>query len=179
MIMQKGMEMSLIVGMILALIGVSLFIVLANGDVRNAATSMYCKAFVKFSSNDQGASIPEMCLGQKQYDVETINSTQNKIASRQLLSYLIACFQKSDSLSIKEKYTCFEIHLPRNIENVTEDSVSEILNKEDHCRSIENSDYGCGALNQIDWAVVGESISGQTILFIEYDPSKDLVRVIG
>jgi hypothetical protein len=177
--MQKGMEMSLIVAMILALIGVSLFIVLINGDVRSAATSMYCKTFVKFSSDEKSPSIPDMCKEQKLYEVKTMNSTQNKLASRELLSYIIACFQKSDTLSVKEKYTCFEMHLPGKVENVTEASVSEVLNKEDHCKSIENSDFGCGALNQIDWAVVDGTISGQTILFIEYDPSSDLVRVIG
>lgn len=46
-IMQKGMEMNLIVAMILAIIGVGLFIALINGDIRNAATSIYCKTFLK------------------------------------------------------------------------------------------------------------------------------------
>lgn len=120
-----------------------------------------------------------MCRDQKQFNMETINSTDNKVFSRELLSYIIACFQKADSMGLKEKYTCYELHLPGAVENVTEANVSEILKKEDHCKSIENSDYGCGVLDEINWSIEGGTINSQTILSIDYNPSKDVIEVVG
>jgi hypothetical protein len=177
--MQKGFEMNLIVAMILALIGVSLFIAITNGGVRDAATSIYCKTFVKSSGGEGDISVPEICKGKSEFSANQIQSTDNKLFSRELLSYIISCWKKSDGPKVKEKYTCFELNLPGKVSNVTEADVSQILNKEDHCRSIENSDYGCGVMDQISWNVESGTITSQTILFIEYDPSKDVVVVSG
>jgi len=177
--MRKGFEMNLVVAMIIALIGVSLFIALTNNGVKDAATSIYCSTFAKSSGDIGETSVPEMCRGASEFTATKVQVTDNKLFSRELLSYIISCWKKSDGLKINEKYTCFELQLPGNVANVTEASVSDILNREDHCRSIENSDYGCGILDQISWNVEGGVIGSQTLLFIEYDPSRDIVMVTG
>lgn len=179
MIMGKGLEMNIIVALILALVAVSFFLLLAGGEVKKTATSLYCRTFAKQSTDQNDPSVPEMCREEKIVESLKIESTDSRLFSRELLSYIIACWQKADTMKVKEKYTCFELSLPGGIQNVNEESVSEILSKEDHCRSIENSDYGCGVLDQISWEVEGGVISDQRILFIEYDPSRDVVSVLG
>lgn len=178
--MQKGFEMNMIVAIIIALVGVGVFIMLVNGDLQKSATSIYCKTFIKASTDPSDPAIPEMCKNQKpEYNVQEVKATDNKLFSRELLSYIIACFQKSDALKAKEKYTCFELSLKGGVQNVSEANVTEVLKKEDGCRSIENSDYGCGVVDQISWNVEGGIINDQRILFIEYDPAQDIVRVTG
>lgn len=175
--MQKGMELNLIVSLILAIVAVGLFIMLVSGDLKSTTTSIYCNTFAKLSSGD---SVPEICQG------ETITHTSGKIesndsttASREILSYIIACWEKSGSETITETYTCYELELPGDLPEIGEEEISEILSNEDRCKSIENSDYDCGILDQILWEVEGDTLTSQTILFIEYDPSVKAVRVLG
>ncbi|MGC9310128.1 MAG: hypothetical protein ACP5E4_00195 [Candidatus Aenigmatarchaeota archaeon] len=176
---RKGMEFNIVVGLIIALVAVGLFLALMGGGLRKSMSSIYCNTIIGLTVDESDPTYPEMCKGSVQLASRMMENTEKKLASRELLSYIIACWQKSDSLEIKEEYVCYELGLPQVMETVTEADVSEILVKEDRCRSIENSDYGCGVLDQILWEVEGGAISGQRIIFIEYVPNPEAVRVVG
>jgi hypothetical protein len=96
-----------------------------------------------------------------------------------LLAHIIACWDNAEIKGIYKSHPCYELRLSGHVENVTEGNVTNILIKEDHCKSIENSDYGCGAKNQILWNIDGDIINNQTIVLIEYNVSSEAILVIG
>jgi hypothetical protein len=176
--MQKGMEFNMIVALILAIVGVGLFIMFVAGDLESAAASLYCKTFAKISGGPESA--PEMCRDKMDtLGSFRIESGNKETASREILSYIIACWEKTDAMKIKDRYVCYDLRLPGNLPGIGENDITQILINEDRCLSIENADYGCGVLDQIHWEVEGGALLSQTILFIEYDPSIEAIRVLG
>ncbi len=180
--MNKGVALNFVIMLIIAVVGVITFIMLITGSLQNATTSIYCNTYVKLLNiipSSEGPTIPEMCRIKKHIESEDLEGTDNKIVSRKLLAYIISCWNNVDALHIEGNYSCYELRLSGNIENVTEENVSRILVREDHCKSIENSDYGCGAKDQIIWEIGGDILNTQKILLIMYDAEKDGVKVVG
>ena len=159
----KGLALNTVWGLIIAMASVLLFLSLVTGTLRNAVNYVYCKTFVRiinFFAGSEMASIPEMC---KPYitthaRVEEIKESDNRIVSRKLLSYIIACWKEAEIKGLYSSHPCYEIKLPGTVDNVTEANISKILIEEDRCMSIENSDYGCGFYNQIIWSVDGKVV---------------------
>lgn len=163
----KGLALEVVWSIIIAMVGVLIFLLLITGTFKNAANWFYCDIYMKiinFFSGSGLASIPEQCKGvvKGESKREDVKDVDNKIFSRKLLAYIIACWNELEVKGLYESHPCYELRLSGNVENVSEENVSSILVNEDHCRSIENSDfneildYDCGAKNQILWSVDGE-----------------------
>lgn len=162
----KGLELDIIFGIIIAMASVLLFLGLVTGTFKNAGNWLYCNIYMRilnFFSGSESLSIPESCKGifaTSATPVE-INDTSNKIFSRKLLAYIISCWNDAEVKGLYESHPCYAVTTSDLVENVSEANVTEILIKENRCKSIENSDYNdilnydCGAKNQILWSVDG------------------------
>ncbi len=180
----KGLALSVVWGLVITIASVIFFLMLVTGTFKRAANWFYCDIYLKvigFFTGREIASIPEMCRNMgRDYSVEVeIKETDNKIVSRRILALIITCWNEAELKGLYETHPCYEVKLPGNIENVSENNISLILNEEDHCKSIENSDYDCGAHDQIIWNVDGGVINTQRLMLIEYNGPKDAVEVIG
>ena len=107
--------------------------------------------------------------------------SDNKLFSRKLLSIVITCWKDAEIEQQYKTHACYELQLKKVVDNVTEENVSSILINEDRCKSIENSDYGCGARDQILWDVYDSVINNQKIILVKYyhDNTTEAVMVIG
>src|SRR4030042_4330303 len=142
----KGLELSIMFAMIIAIASVLLFLGLVTGTFKNAANWLYCDIYLKvlnFFSGSESISIPEKCKGSIELRATSveINETSNKIFSRRLLAYIISCWNEADVKGLYETHPCYEVTLLSKVENVSEANVTTILIKEDRCKSIENADY--------------------------------------
>jgi len=180
----KGLETSLIWAVILATVSVVVLIALTTDTFQPIAYRIYCDIYLKtvgFFSRTESSSIPTFC---KQYanqgvQVVEINDQDKQIVARDLLAYIIACWKDTEINGQYQTHTCYEVHFNKPVEDVSEKDVTQVLIKEDQCKSIENSDYGCGTANQIIWEIGDSVISNQKIVLIEYNHDKDAIRVIG
>ena len=180
--MGKGIALNYVVALVIAVVGVVVFISLITGNLNNTTTAIYCNTYVKLLNmmpSSEGPLVPEVCLEKVSVQTSNLEGSNNKIVSRKLLSYIISCWNTVDISRIKGNHTCYELRLSGNIDNVTEQNVSTLLIREDHCESIENSDYGCGAKDQIVWDVEGGVLNTQRILLIMYNSEKECIRVMG
>lgn len=177
------MELNLIWVVLLAVVSIVILISLTTNIFQPVAYWLYCDIFLKISSffsEVNSASMPSYC---KQNvvnggEVVKINSQDNEMFSRDLLSYIISCWKRAEIEESYSTHTCYELRLQKSVDNVTEANVTRVLANEDLCRSIENSDYGCGARNQIIWDIGGGVITNQKIILIEYNET-NVIRVIG
>lgn len=180
----KGLALDVVWGLVIAIVGVLVFLSLITGALRSAATWFYCDIYLKISNffaRQETASVPEICKYsvKNHVKIEEIFEGGNKNFSRRMLAYAIACWNDAEMAGLYETHPCYELHLMKNVDDVTEKNVSDILVKEDHCMSIENSDYGCGAKNQIIWSVDGGIINDQKIIVVEYNGKENAIEVIG
>lgn len=185
----KGLALSTVWALIIAIASVLLFLSLVTGTLRDAANWFYCDLYIKilnFFSGQKMASIPVTCrqFGTGQSKLERIDDTENDVFSRKLLAFIIACWKDAEIRENYETHPCYELRISGNVQNVYEQNVTDILIEEDHCQSIENSDYGCGANNQIIWNVYDDItnshiINSQKILLIEYNGTMQAVEVLG
>jgi hypothetical protein len=179
----KGLAIDIIFSLIIALVGIIIFISLLTGSLQDAANWFYCDVYFKVTSfflGQETASLPKNCLpSEEQPVVAEIRDQNNGMVSRQLLSYIITCWKETEIKQLYKTHPCYELHLTTQVGDVTEQNVTDILINEDRCKSIENSDYGCGSKNQILWDIDGGVINNQKIILIKYDNSTDAIRVIG
>lgn len=179
----KGLALNIIFSLVIALVAVMLFISLVSGTLQNAAKFFYCDVYFKvvtFFMGQETASIPKTCKPtEDQAKVVEVRSQDNKVFSRELLAYIITCWKETEIKQMYKTHSCYELHLMKIVDNVTEQNVSSILINEDHCKSIDNSDYDCGDKDQIVWNIDGNVIKDQKIILIKYDNSTEAVRVIG
>jgi len=178
----KALALETIVAAIIAMAGMISFLYL-TGFFKNASNWFYCNVFIKIQSLFSGEkiSVPEVCKEyiKEEVKIEEIDESDNRIVSRMLLAYIISCWNEAEVKGLNKDHSCYEIHLKREVENVTEANVTQVLIEEDRCRSIENSDYGCGVQNQILWMVENGIIRDQKIILIRYNSRENAIEVIG
>ena len=160
----KGLALNVVWGLIIGIVSLLVFLSLVTGTFKNTANWFYCDIYIKvinFFSGSGMASIPDQCKDVARTHVKKaiVDDEDNKIFSRKLLSYIIACWNEAELKGLYESHPCYELQLSGNVEDVSEYNVTNILIKEDQCKSIENSDYNeifefnCGEKNQIIWFV--------------------------
>jgi hypothetical protein len=178
----KALALETIVAAIIAMAGMITFLYL-TGFFKNASNWFYCNVFLKIQSlfSRQQISVPEACKDymKEEVKVEEIEEGDNRIVSRMILAYIISCWKEAEIRGLNKDHACYEIHLKRSVDDVTETNVTRVLIEEDGCKSIENSDYGCGAQDQILWKVEGEAIRNQKIILIRYNSKENAIEVIG
>jgi len=178
----KALALETIVAAIIAMAGMISFLYL-TGFFKNASSWFYCNVFVKIQIlfSKEEISIPEVCKEhiKEEVKIEEIDESDNRIVSRMLLAYIISCWNEAEVKGLNKDHSCYEVHLKRSVENITEANVTRVLIEEDRCKSIENSDYGCGIQNQIVWMVENGVIRDQKIILIRYNSNENAVEVIG
>lgn len=155
----RGLALNIVWAMIIAVASVLVFLSLISGTFKHAANWLYCNLYIKLlTSFSRAATLPEFCRYEIKFhgEVREIKERSNLAFSRTLLAYIIACWKGAELREFYQSHPCYELHLAGSVENVTEANLSEVLINEDRCKSIENSDYGCGERNQILWDVDGE-----------------------
>ena len=153
----KGLALEIVVALIIATASLAIFLLLVTGNFQPFSRWLYCNVIAKISTTFSGTGLPQECMNlEVQAEKHEIEESNNLKFSRILLGYIIACWKKSDVLRPKSSFVCYELHLKNEVEDVVEANVSKVLNEEDFCTSIENSDYGCGVYNQILWRVDGQ-----------------------
>jgi len=178
----KSLALETIVVAVVAIAGMMTFLYL-TGFFKNVSNWFYCNIFVKIQSlfSTHSISRPEVCSGYIKEEVEVVRmeESDNRIVSRLILAHIIACWNEAEVKGLNRDHPCYEIHLKRIVDNVTEANVTQILIEEDRCTSIENSDYGCGVEDQILWKVEGGAIRDQKTILIRYNSRENCVEVIG
>jgi len=180
----KALAINIIFFLLIAIVGLILLISLVTGTFQSAVKWLYCDVYIKIITSFMGqetASIPKDCLTEPPIPTIEIQESDNKLFSRKLLSIVIACWKEAEVEQQYKTHACYELQLKKVVDNVTEENVSSILINEDRCKSIENSDYGCGARDQILWDIYGSVINNQKIILVKYyhDNTTEAVRVIG
>jgi len=174
----KGLALETVVALMIGMASLLVLLMLFSGSFKPAANWFYCNLYYKFVAVfNPKISMPEYC-NPKSIETVEIKESDNLAFSRILLSYIIACWKKAEATGLKSQ-PCYELKLLNPVDDVTEYNVTQVLIKEDHCQSIENSDYGCGTQDNIVWKVAGDVINEQTIILIEYNATIDAVEVIG
>jgi len=177
----KGLALETIIAMIIALVGMIIFLSL-TGYFKTASNWFFCNVYIKIQSFfSQKISIPQVCKQNVKEEVRIVEVKEGnkREFSRILLSYIIACFKEAEVKGLYKDHACYELHLKTKVEDVDEKYLTEVLKEEDGCKSIENSDYGCGEKNQILWNVENGVINTQSIILIRYVGKEDAVEVIG
>jgi hypothetical protein len=178
----KALALETIVAVIIAMAGIMVFLYF-TGFLKSSSNWFYCNVFLKIQNlfSRQQISMPETCkdYAKEEVKVEEIEESDNRIVSRMILAYIIACWNEAELKGLNKDHPCYEIHLKNKVDDVTEANVTRVLIEEDGCKSIENSDYGCGALDQILWRVDGEIIRNQETILIRYSSKENGIEVIG
>jgi len=178
----KSLALETIVVTIIAIVGMMSFLYL-TGFFKNISNWFYCNVFVKIQSlfSAYQISAPEVCKDYIKEEVEVVrvDESDEKIVSRLILAHIIACWNIAEIKGLNRDHGCYEIHFNRFVDGVTEESVTKVLIEEDMCKSIENSDYGCGARDQILWKVENGIIRDQEIILIRYNSRENAIEVIG
>lgn len=178
----KGLSLEVVIALILAVIGVTMFIALVTGNLAGATNFIYCNTYVRITNlipSVEGPNTPEICSFEGTVRTENLPDTDKKIFSRKLLAYIINCWNNVEQMKVEKDYSCYELKLSGQVDNVTEQDLSDILIKEDHCKSIENADYGCGAKDQILWDIDSGIITDQKVLLVKYNYDNDIILVKG
>jgi len=174
----KGLALETVIGLMIGMASLLVLLILFSGSFKPAANWFYCNFYYKLASAfNPKLSMPDYCRPTAVETVE-IKESDNLLFSRILLSYIIACWKKAEAAGLKSQ-ACYELRLLEPVDDVTEYNVTQVLIKEDHCQSIENSDYGCGTQDNIVWRVAGDKINEQSIILIEYNATIDAIEVIG
>jgi len=166
---------------IIALVGVILLITFISGSLDELVKNGFCYFYKKFGSESN------MCKQQPTCDV-VIKPESSEELARFIAAYSILCFEKSTK-SLKMKDTdCCTLEIKNHPGNVTEYNVTNILEREGGCNSLENSkiiddngqemDYpgNCGISDELGWDIYGNIISDQELILIKY--SDELKKVI-
>ncbi len=182
----KGLSLEVIWAVIIAIASVTVFLALVAGNIFNSGNWLYCNFYLKiinFFSGRSLANIPDTCKYQIQSggQLVEINDSDNTIVSRKLLALMISCWQEAEEKSLYSSHPCYEVRFDSVVDCVTEYNVSQILIKEDYCKSIEDANYGCGKLNQIRWMQVGGVVYNQNTILVRYvnDTSGQYVELFG
>jgi len=126
---------------------------------KDASRFVYCKLlFNVIKVFDKSATLPAYCNVGKNLKEVSISDSSNELVARQLAAYIIACWKESELTGLNKERNCYGIYFENPVANVCEANVTKIIEEEDGCRSIENSDYGCGASNNIIWVVEGKIV---------------------
>jgi hypothetical protein len=179
-ISMKGIAAEIVWITIIAIAGATIFLTLIAGNVGNSGNWLYCNVYLgtlSFLRIKSPGNMPSMCKYQvrEQGQVVRMSDTDNTAFSRKLLDLIISCWHNAEVRGLYSSHPCYEVHLSSHVKIVDESNVSQILVDEDHCKSIENSDYGCGAFDQIKWIQPSSTVLGEPGGII-YNQSTILVR---
>ena len=166
----KGIVLSTVAYMILAIVAITLLITLIGIRISPALRKAYCSAFQGVTSilplpEYMKPPLPQYCVSDNNVVIETIELKTNipeKIAF-EIASHVAACWQKTGIANFGRDQLCYEIVISGVNGQVTEDDVKTLLEKE-------------GYKNILSWKA--GLISGPKSIAINYDADTKLIEVI-
>lgn len=180
----KGLELETIVGVIIALISVTLLIIFASGPLSDLGKGVYCFFYENILHETRRECNTVGIIG----EFIKINATIKDELARNIAAYSILCYNKAKFESKLKTIPCYTLEIEKEImEAVGEIDVAEIMKKENGCELLENSivkdNYGveksfnCGNEDNLIWNVSGNVILNQKIILIMYDRSLNKVVI--
>ena len=133
----KGIILSTVAYLILAIVAISLLIVFIGVRVSPALRKGYCSAFQGISSVLPlpvylKPSLPAYCITDTSVSPETIELNTNvpETISFSIATHVAACWQKTGAANFGRDQLCYEIVIPGVNGVVTENAIKELLENE-------------------------------------------------
>lgn len=180
----KGLELETIVGIIIALVSVTLLIIFASGPLSDLGRNVYCFFYEKVLHETK----KECDISGISGEFVKINASISEELARYIAVYSILCYNKAKFESKMRNIPCFTLEIekqPRGI--VREIDVANIMKKEGGCDLLENSivknedgteiSFDCGDEDNLIWNVSNNVILDQKIILIIYDRTLNKVVV--
>jgi len=164
----KGIALSTIALIVLALIGVILLITLVGVTFSPALKKGYCDMIRGFAGllplpEYMKPSLPYFCTGKPSDQQEvTIEAEEPDKIAYDIAGYCLACWEKYGKINVGQNTNCYELILKRIIGNVTEARVLEYIPE--------------GYKDKIDWQV--GTITTAKSIGIYYNATTKLIVVI-
>lgn len=180
----KGIELSAIGLIIIALFSVALMLLLFAGPVSGMANKAFCFVFRVFTGNE--AELPVYC----QEDIcnvrkEKIDARTREEAANNIAAYAIDCYNKKPSPCPKAGTisNCYQLIFTEPLA-VTEIDITKALEKSRTCVDLPNNMIGgkgstasypgtCGTEDKLIW----EAEKGTTIVFVTYELTDNTVVI--
>ena len=180
------MQMDIIAYFIIAIAGIALLLILLSGPLSSMTTGVFCFFYQQMLHMESSYCKPATTVTEQVNVCSKIKEGCNEVATnaeevaRIIASYSIACWRTEISAATKTAQ-CYSIFLETHPGIVTENMMTQIMEKEDGCRVLENAkvvdDKGsltnytgdCGSKDNIVWQVSGNVLQQQTLVSIKYD----------
>ncbi len=125
-----------------------------------------CKIRINVSAENAELLIGNINVRYKYYDLKA-----------DLLDKIIDCWNRGDRGKKKESFICEQFSIPKDYkfrEPIDEKAISDMLKERKWCHIIQNSDFGCGTENNIQF---NSPIKFRTNIMVRYDGKKRSVIV--
>jgi len=188
------MQLDIIAYFIIAIAGIALLLILLSGPLSSLTKNVFCFFYQKMLHLESYYCKPEVPIS-KQVNVcskaaegcDEVATTAEEVA-RIVASYAIACWQTERSTAT-DSVLCYSIFLETHPGAVTEMIMTQVMEKENACKALENSkviddkgnsiDYigDCGTNDNIVWEVSGNILQTQTLVSIKYDRTQNKIII--
>lgn len=180
----KGLEISLIGYIIIALVGIGILVLFVTGPLNQLLRGTFCYFYTNVLQQTS-----DYCKAtQTGIEFTTISpSTQTDLA-RYIAAYAIQCWRDERPV-IKKQITCFNLNLNTHPGPVYEYNVTKIMETEGGCSVLQNSQIidengnsvpysgNCGSDDNLVWHVSGNAVTDQQLILIIYDATSDKIIV--
>ncbi|MEM5812853.1 MAG: hypothetical protein QXG39_09615 [Candidatus Aenigmatarchaeota archaeon] len=180
----KGLELETIVGIIIALVSITLLIIFASGPLSDLGRNVYCFFYEKVLHETRKECKDIGVIG----EFVKINTTRSEEIARIIAAYSILCYNKAKFESKLQTIPCYTLEIEnRPTEAIAEIDIAEIMKKEGGCDLLENSivkdkygiekSFDCGDEDNLIWNVSGNVIFDQKIVLIMFDRALNKIIV--
>jgi len=179
------MQLDIIAYFIIAIAGIALLLILLSGPLSSLTKNTFCFFYQKMLRLESPYCKPpppvrtvNVCSKAGE-DCDEVATSAEEVA-RIIASYAIACWQTERSAAT-ERVQCYNLFLETHPGAVTEMIMTQVMERENACKALENSkvvddkgvliDYvgDCGSSDNIVWDVSGNVLLQQTLVSIKYD----------
>jgi len=188
------MQLDIIAYFIIAIAGIALLLILLSGPLSSLTKNTFCFFYQKMLHLESYYCKPEVppskqvnVCSKAGEDCDEVATSAEEVA-RIIASYAIACWQTERSAAT-ERVQCYNLFLETHPGAVTEMIMTQVMERENACKALENSkvvddkgvliDYvgDCGSSDNIAWDVSGNVLSTQTLVSIKYDRTQNKIVI--
>lgn len=147
---RKGMSLNMIGGVVLAIVGVGVLLMMFSGTFGDGFQSTFCSVYGSMSALFPGdAPSPAACGPQDDVSYDAMECPDPDSCVLDMVSAVSGCWQDYQGFMTEEEL-CQGWNVVSLDEAITEAQVTERMIDNDICPDlIENTEEGCGAENQI------------------------------
>lgn len=173
----------LIVGSILALIGIGALIGGVSSFYPSALGKTSCKIhrnFIRVIPLPPGTrpDLPDFCLDTVKGKRERVEQLTNRVLGDKIYE----CWKRVDRGDYGQDVRCYELYIESTAEGIGEEGVTDFLREQDLCQQLANNQtaagdgLNCGNRDQIKWEIA--SISAEQTVIIKYNALAGWIEII-